>query len=126
MSIAQFSLVRKVPVTILRRSQDVYDDNTGKVVKGIEEQVIIQANVHPFSDYQVSILPESDRTRSWLWVFTSDLIRSKKEGGTGVAHGGDRFYWEGDLYEVMKTQRFSMSISDHYEGKAAKVNSTPN
>lgn len=124
MSIAQFSLVRKVPVTILRRSQDVYDDDTGKIVKGVEEQVVIQANVHPFSDYQVSILPESDRTRSWLWVFTSDLIRSKKEGPDG--HGPDIFEWDGDMYEVMKTQRFSMSISDHWEAKCARVNLTPN
>lgn len=124
MSIAQFSLVRKVPVTILRRSQDVYDDDTGKVVKGVEEQVIIQANVHPFSDYQVSILPESDRTRSWLWVFTSDLIRSKKEGPNG--HGPDIFEWDGDMYEVMKTQNFKMGVQDHREAKAAKIGPTPN
>jgi len=124
MSIAQFSLVRKVPVTLLRRSQDVYDDNTGKVVKGVEEQVVIQANVHPFSDYQVSILPESDRTRSWLWVFTSDLIRSKKEGLDG--YGPDIFEWDGDMYEVMKTQNFKMGVQDHREAKAAKIGPTPN
>ena len=124
MSIAQFSLVRKVPVTILRRSQDIYDDNTGKVVKGVEEQVVIQANVHSFSDYQVSILPESDRTRSWLWVFTSDLIRSKKEGPNG--HGPDRLMWNGDMYEVMKTQTFSMGVRDHIEAKIARIEITPN
>lgn len=124
MSIAQFTLVRKTPVTILRHSAGRYDDDTGKWIEGVEEQVVIQANVHPFSDYQVSILPESDRTRSWMWVFTSDLIRSKKEGVDG--YGADRFVWDGDLYELMKIQSFKMGVRDHFEGKAARVELSPN
>lgn len=124
MSIAQFSLVKKTPVTILRHSEGSYVD--GEWVEGAETSTIIQANVHPFSDYQVMMLPESDRTKSWVWLFTADEVRIKKEGPSGVAHGADRFVWDGDTYEAMKVQKYSMSVRDHYEIKAARVELTPN
>jgi len=122
MSIAQFSLVRKVPITILRHSEGTFVD--GDWVEGPETEVVVQANVHPFSDYQVSILPESDRSRSWMWMFTSDLVRQKKEGVGG--YGADRFLWDGDMYEVMKTQNFKMGVQDHFEIQAARIELTPN
>jgi len=122
MSIAQFSLVRKTPVTILRHSQGYYLN--GDWVEGVEQQVVIQANVHPFSDYQVMLLPESDRTKSWMWLFTADLVRQKKEGVGGW--GADRFMWDGDLYEVMAVQNFRMGVVDHREIKAGRVEVTPN
>lgn len=122
MSIAQFSLVKKTPVDILRHAEGSFVD--GDWVEGAETTVTISANVHPFSDYQVSIMPESDRTRSWLWLFTSDVVRQKKEGTSG--YGADRFVWQGDLYEILKVQTYSMTVSDHREAKCAKVESTPN
>lgn len=122
MSIAQFSLVKKTPVDILRHAAGSYVD--GRWAEGAETTVTIQANVHPFTDYQVSIMPESDRTKSWVWMFTADLVRQKKEGVGG--YGADRFMWEGDLYEAMKVQKYSMTVQDHYEIKAARVELTPN
>lgn len=124
MSIAQFTLVKKIPVDILRHGEGSYVD--GDWVEGTETTVTIQANVHPFSDYQVRMLPESDRTKSWVWMFTTSEVRARKEGPSGVAHGADRFIWEGDLYEAMKVQKYSMSVQDHYEIKAARVELTPN
>lgn len=122
MSIAQFSLVKKTPVSILRRAEGSYVD--GEWVEGSETTVPILANVHPFSDYQVMMLPESDRTKSWLWLFTADLVRQKREGTGG--YGGDRFVWEGDLYEIMKVQTYSMTVQDHRECKCARIELTPN
>lgn len=122
MSIAQFSLVKKTPVTILRHAEGSYID--GEWVEGGEVSVVIQANVHPFSDYQVMMLPESDRTKSWLWLFTSDLVRQKKEGVGG--YGADRFMWDGDLYEIMKTENYRMTVVDHREAKCARIELTPN
>lgn len=122
MSIAQFSLVRKVPITILRHAEGSYVD--GDWVEGGEQEVVIQANVHPFSDYQVMMLPESDRTKSWMWLFTADLVRQKKEGTSG--NDADRFLWEGDMYEVRMVQTFSMSVRDHREAKCVRIELTPN
>ena len=122
MSIAQFSLVKKVPVIILRHSQGSFVD--GDWVEGTETQVTIQANVHPFSDYEVYMMPEADRSRSWMWLFTSDLVRQKKEGVGG--YGADRVSWNGDLYEVMKTTTWTMGVRDHVEAKLARIELTPN
>ncbi len=120
MSIAQFSLVKKTPVDILRHAEGSYVD--GDWIEGAETTVTIQANVHPFSDYQVSIMPESDRTKSWLWLFTSSVVRQKKEG----SYGADRFMWQGDLYEIMKVQTYVMTVQDHHEAKCARVELSPN
>lgn len=122
MSIAQFSLVKKTPVDILRHAEGSFVD--GDWVEGTETTVIIQANVHPFADYQVMMLPESDRTKSWLWLFTADVVRQKKEGTGG--YGGDRFMWQGDLYEIMKVQTYVMTVQDHHEAKCTRVELTPN
>lgn len=122
MSIAQFSLVNKIPLVITRQEPMKYVG--GRPVPGESTQVEILANVQPFSDYQVYILPESDRSRNWVWVFSASELRPKKEGESG--HGADRFTWNGELYEVMKSQRFQMRVRDHYEIKAARVSLTPN
>lgn len=122
MSIAQFSLVNKVPVTILRHAPGSFVK--GDWVEGAEQQVTIKANVHPFSDYQVMMLPEADRTKSWMWLFTADLVRQKKEGTNGW--GADRFMWDGDLYEVMAVQNFKMGVRDHREARCARIEITPN
>lgn len=124
MSVAQFSLVKKTPVDILRHAEGSFVD--GDWVEGAETTVTIQANIHPFSDYQVMMLPESDRTKSWLWLFTSDLVRQKKEGPLGVGYGADRFVWDGDLYEIIKTENYRMTVVDHREAKCARVEITPN
>lgn len=120
MTIASFSLVNKTPVTIQRHALGSYVD--GNWVEGVEEDVVINANVHPFSDYQVMLLPEADRTKSWMWLFTSDLVRQKKEGQWGA----DRFLWQGDLYEILAVSTYSMSVRDHRECRCARVELSPN
>jgi hypothetical protein len=122
MSVADFSLVKKTPVTIVRQSQGQYVD--GEWVDGTETSIVIQANVHPFSDYQVMMMPESDRTKSWVWLFTSSDVRQKKEGPGG--YGADRFSWLGDIYEVMMVQTFVMGVRDHREAKCVRIELTPN
>lgn len=120
MSSAQFSLVKKVPVDILRHAQDTYVN--GRLVVGAVTTVTVQANVHPFSDYQLMLLPDAERSKSWVWMFTSCEVRQKKEGSWGA----DQFYWDGDLYEVMKSQHYVMQTRSHFEAKAVRKELTPN
>lgn len=122
MSIAEFSLVKKTPLTIYRQSPGSYVD--GDWVEGSEVTVDIQANVQPFSDYQIMMLPEADRTKNWVWVFTSSEIRALKEGSGGWA--ADEFIWNDERYKVMKVQRYQMTVRDHWEIKAARIELTPN
>lgn len=122
MTIPTFSLVNKVPIVVTRRQPSRYVN--GRLVPGEETQITVEANVHPFSDYQVFIMPEADRTRDWLWVFSASELRTKKEGAN--ATGADTFEWFGETYEIMKVQRYAMNILDSWQCKAAKVSSTPN
>jgi len=122
MSIADFSLVHKVPLTLLR--QEPGTRVNGNWIEGTEVSLTIKGNYHPFSDYQVMNLPEADRTKSWMWLFTTDLVRSKKEGVDG--YGPDRVYLDGELYEVMASQKFSMRVRDHWEIKLVRLELTPN
>lgn len=123
MTVAQFSLVKKVPLQLTRTVSAGHRED-GDWVEGETSVVTIQANVQPFSDYQVYILPEADRSKNWLWVFSSSNMFQKKEGA--VAREGDRFIWNGEWYEVMKTQTFEMRVRDHTEAKAARIELTPN
>lgn len=122
MSKPQFLLVKKKPVVFTRREPSRYVN--GRLVPGAEVQLTIEANIHPFSDYQVSIMPEADRTKDWLWVFSAEELRLKKEGPNG--HGADTFEWLGDTYEIMKVAQYDMGILDSFQCKAAKIGPTPN
>lgn len=116
---ASFSLVNKVCIDILRK--DLGDRIEGHWVEGVENIIPITGNIHPFSDYQVMIQPEADRTKSWMWLFTNDVVQSKREGKWGA----DRLYWNDELYEVMAVQQFSMGTRNHYEAKLARIELTP-
>lgn len=123
MSIAEFSLVKKVPLEITRSS------GGGKRINGVwvespTETLTIQANVQPFSDYQTMLLPEGERTKNWLWVFSATNLFQRKEGS--FPKEGDKFQWNGEWYLVMKTQTYQMSVRDHVEAKAARIELTPN
>lgn len=120
MSTAQFSLVKKVPVEITRHEKDTYVN--GRLVVGAISTFTVMANVHPFSDYQLMILPDAERSKSWVWMFTTGDVRQKKE----TFWGADQFIWDGDLYEVVKSQNFKMGVVDHREIKATRVELSPN
>jgi hypothetical protein len=122
MTIADLSLVKKVPITVYRHAEGSYVE--GEWVEGGETSFVIKGNAHPFSDYQVMLLPESDRSRSWLWLFTTSKVRAKREGSGGW--GADRFIWDGEMYEVMQTQTFTMQVRDHVEAKCVRVELSPN
>jgi hypothetical protein len=121
MTVAGFLLVKKTPITIYRSAAGSYVD--GEWVEGVEAEVLVEANVQPLSDYQYMILPESDRTKQWVWVFSSSELRTLKEGIGGYA--ADEFVWNNERYKVMKTQRFQMTVQDHWEAKAARIPLTP-
>jgi hypothetical protein len=122
MSIAEFSLVRKTPLTLYRQSPGSFVE--GDWVEGAEVTVDILANVQPLRDYEYMIMPEADRTKQWVWVFSSSEMRTLKEGSGGWA--ADEFIWNDERYRVMKTQRYQMSVRDHWEAKAARIPLTPN
>lgn len=122
MSIANLSLVKQTPINLIREGQGHYE--FGEWVNGEDLEIPIMANVQPFTDYQTMILPEADRSKDWVMLFSTTELRSMKEGVNGW--GADRFLWQGEMYEVMKVQAFRMRVRDHFEAKCARVSLTPN
>lgn len=121
MTVAGFLLVKKTPLTIYRKS------GIGSYVNGVwteaaETTVEIQANVQPYQFNQYQIMPEADRSKKWLRVFSGSELKTLKEGSWAA----DEFIWDGDRYQVMKVDRYMMQTRDHFEILAARIPLTPN
>lgn len=122
MSIPTFTLTKKVPLTIFRKTAG--SRINGKWVDGVEQEVIIQANVQPLKPYEISLMPEADRTRNWIRVYTANYIQTLKEGEGG--HAADEFTWNGERYKMMKVDIWQMGTLDHRKGLAVRFELTPN
>jgi len=119
-----FLLTGKTTLTIKRTSAGSYVN--GRWVDGttVAPAPTITANVQPANTRDLLLLPESERTKEWVKVYTTDLIRNLREGVNGWA--ADEFTWNGDTYRVMRVKRYQMGVLDHYKALAARVELTPN
>ena len=95
----------------------------GRWVEGVPDVVEIKANIQPMRDQEIMLLPESDRSREWINIYSPDEIRTEKQGADGWA--ADEFEWGGDMYKVMRVRHYQMGVLDHYEAKAARQEITP-
>lgn len=96
----------------------------GRVIDGEESLVEIVCNVQPvLKSSDTFLIPEGDRSKACLKVYTrGDCLLSLKEGGNG--YDADRFYWQGDLYEVMKVINYDMGVLNHYKAICMRVELT--
>lgn len=95
----------------------------GRWVEGGTQAVEIKANVQPMREQELLLLPEADRSREWLNVYSAEQIRTERQGQGGWA--ADEFEWQGDIYKVMRVKSYKMGVLDHYEAKAARKELTP-
>lgn len=107
-----FLLVGKVPLTLYRRGLPT--NVRGRLEDPEPIEVVIKANVQPvLKSTDVRMLPEGDRSKAALMVFSNAEIRMQREGPGGWM--ADTFFWEGVEYEVMKSISYKMGVLDHYE-----------
>lgn len=111
-----FSLINKIPLTLYRKGQGEWVK--GRWVEGEDEEVEIEAHVQPLRYTQFQHLPEADRTKQWLTLFSSQEIRMAKEGEDGW--DSDEFYFEGERYKVIRSRRYQMGVLDHWEAEAVR------
>lgn len=111
-----FSLINKIPLTIFRRKQGYWDK--GRWVEGKATEVELEAHVQPLRYTQFQHLPEADRTKQWLTLFSSEPISMAKEGEGGW--DSDEFYYEGDRYRVIRVRHYQMGVLDHWEAEAVR------
>lgn len=116
------NLVGNVPLDIIRTHPTTYE--RGRPVAGTSFLVKIRANVQPVTSATDTLLiPEGDRTKAAVKVYTrGEPLLMLREGEDGNA--ADRFYWEGDLYEVMKVIHYKMGVLNHYKAICVRAELT--
>jgi len=92
------------------------------VTSAVTTSVPVVANVQPALPAQLLIFPEADRSKKAITLWSYDEVRELKEGQWEA----DTFVWDGDQYEIVKVERWSMGVLDHYEAVAFRKLLTPN
>lgn len=119
-----FTLTNYITLPIYRATgKGDFDDLTGKYIPSTIEQIAIEANIQPFKASQVFMLPEAERTKEWLNIWSVDEIRKAEEGTNG--HDADTFEYFGKPYRVMNVRPWKMGVLDHYHAQAALDSPTP-
>lgn len=114
--------VGRTKLEVIRRGPKVF--TRGRWEDGEQSVVEIICNVQPIlKSSDTLLLPEGDRSKACLKVYTDGscmlALREAKEG-----HDADRFYWQGDLYEVMKVINYAMGVLDHHKAICMRVELT--
>lgn len=119
-----FLLTNKIPITIYRRVAGSYVN--GDWVEGTTTNVPIEGNLQPVRPHELLMFPESERSKSWLRLFSDSLLRTQKEGIGG--YDADEFDYKGERFKVMKVNDYlsGMSILEHCEAFAVRIELTPN
>lgn len=116
-----FILTHKIPIEITRRELGSHVD--GDWVEGATTTFTAMVNIQPLKPYEIYLMPESERTRSWWQVFSADVLRTEKEGSWSA----DEFTWKDDRYKIMKVEDWTngMRILEHVRCVAVRVELTP-
>lgn len=117
-----FQLTKFVMLPIFRKTQGEYVE--GDWVNGSITTLSVKCNVQPLKPAEIMLLPESDRTREWLKIYSDSQLRKGQEGIGGW--DADEFEWQGYRYRVMKEYNFAMGVLDHWKAWAARIPNTPN
>ncbi len=111
-----------VTIDVIRTAKSEYVK--GRPVPGASEIIPVVCNVQPvLSSTDTKLIPEADRSKACLKVYTKGTeMRQMKEGPDGWA--ADRFYWQGELYEVMRSINYAMGILNHWKVICMRVELT--
>lgn len=124
MSLPQFTLTRKLPITVYRKGKDTVVK--GRPVPALETSFVVEANVQPFNYRDLMVLPESDRNKEWIKVYvaTSEILRTARQGSDG--YDADEVLWNGERFKVMRLQSYAMGVLDHVKAICARVEISAN
>lgn len=115
-TVPPFQLTRHVFIDVIRVGEGEYVKH--RWVEGGETIINIKANVQPARFKDLQLLPESERTKEYIKVFSVEELRTAKEGVNN--HGADIILWKGNRYRVMSVKNYEMGVLDHYKALAAR------
>jgi hypothetical protein len=111
-----FQLTHKIPISISRVTPGAYVG--GRWVEGTPLPIEIQGNLQPLRFHEIMQLPESDRTKEWIKVYSAEEMYTSVEGVDG--RQADIIHWEGKDYKVMRCRHYVMGVLDHFHSLAAR------
>lgn len=112
-----FSLTNKTKITLFRRGKDKVE--FGRPVKGDEVELEVWGNVQPLRFRDLQQLPESDRAKEWIKIYSVDPIYAATQGADG--HQADEVLWDNYRWRVMKSHKYQMGVLDHSVAYAARL-----
>ena len=114
----KFLLTHTASVTLKRRGAGSYVD--GVWTLAADTTKTIKANVQPVRGHELVSLPEADRSREWIKVYTTGNVRGIQEGDLGGT-SPDILVWDGRTFEVKQVSTYKMGVLDHTKIIAGRI-----
>ena len=119
-SVPGFVLTHKTPITIIRASAGDWVD--GYRVKGSTTEITLEANVQPLKGSELLALPESDRTKESIKIYSVETLKTVDEYSQEEA---DIVVWNGKKFKAAMTMTYQMGILDHTKTICFRMPLTP-
>lgn len=104
------------PIRILRAGPtDV--DSEGNVIKAKRKEIAIMAAVQPFSIGEMENLPEGERTKQMIKLYTSDALKLSQNESLKAS---DVVLYNGQCWEVQRTEQWPDGLG-HYKSVAVLI-----
>ena len=101
----------QVSITVTRKVGGEYVN--GAWVKPSPTNLTIIANIQPITkSTEVALLPEGDRSKEVIKLYTTSQLFQRREGSSPIE--GDLISWDGKSFEVLKVVRYQMGVLDHF------------
>lgn len=115
-----FVLTHKTSITIIRASEGAWVN--GYWVPGLTEEIEVDANVQPLKGSELLALPESDRTKESIKVYSVETLKTVDEHSQEEA---DIVIWNGKKFKAARTMTYQMGILDHTKTICFRMPLTP-
>lgn len=119
-SVPSFMLTNKTKIVVERHSPGSFVK--GRWVEGDVEYIDIEANVQPLKGFELQVLPESDRTKDSIKVYSAETIKTVEEVDEKNA---DIVVWENKKYRAVRRMTYSMGVLDHTKTICIRLPTTP-
>lgn len=116
----KFQLTKSKEIEVLRAQPGEWVN--GRWQPGTTESLLIQANVQPLKGTELQVLPESDRTKESIKVYSVEPLQTVEEV---VQEEADIVVWNGKKYRAIKTMQYSMGVLDHTKTVCVRLPETP-
>jgi len=110
----------KTPIVITRPAAGgTYDARGFYVGGGAASTINTTASVQPASSKDLLLLPEGERTRETIKVYTGTELFT---ANIAASRPADRLAYDGRVFEIMNVSTYKMGQLDHTKALASAVN----